>query len=194
MNDVLRRPLLRRAALEHRTALIAIGALLLLNAGVYLAVIRPLAGRVSSVTERTQIAEGELAAARLVQSRAAAALSGKSRASRELDVFYHEVLPANLPAAQRLFYPRLDLMARQAGLQSTSANFDLLKERDRQLTQLTTQMELTGRYAAVRDFIHRLERSTEFVVIDGVTLQENPAEGTLALKLELSTFFRGSAP
>jgi len=193
VNDVLRRPLLRRAAREHRKALIAIGVLLLLNAGVYLAVIRPLTGRVSGVTERTQIAEGELAAARLVQSRASAALSGKSRASRELDVFYHEVLPASLPAAQRLFYPRLDVMARQAGLEATSLNQDLLTERDRLLTQLTIQMELTGRYAAVRDFIHRLERATEFVVIDRVTLQENPAEGALALKLELSTFFRGSA-
>ena len=125
MNDVLRRPLLRRAAREHRKALIAIGALLLLNVGVYLAVIRPLAGRVSGVTERTQIAEGELAAARLVQSRASAALTGKSRASRELDVFYHEVLPVSLPAARRLFYPRLDVMARQAGLDMDALGAEL---------------------------------------------------------------------
>jgi hypothetical protein len=193
MTDILRRPLLRRAAREQRKSLLAIGVLLLLNVGVYLAVIRPLTGRVSSVTERTQLAEGELASARLAQSRASAALNGKSQASQKLDMFYHQVLPANLPAARRLFYPRLEQMARQAGLEATSSTVDLLTERDRQLTQFAIQMELTGRYAAVRDFIHRLERATEFIVIDRVTLQENPSEGALSLKLELSTFYRGSA-
>jgi len=193
VSDMRRRSLLRRAADDHRKALLAIGALLLLNLGVYLAVIRPLAGRVSNVTERTQAAEGELAAARLAQSRASAALTGKSRASSQLDAFYGEVLPANLPAARRLIYPRLDVMARQAGLDATSSNYDLLTERDRQLTKLTIQMDLTGRYAAIRDFIHRLERATEFVVIDDVTLQESAAEDELSLQMELSTFFRGSA-
>src|SRR5690349_16494383 len=99
---MLSRPLLRRAAREQRTALVAIGVLLLLNVGVYLAVIRPSSQRVSSVAERTQIAEGELAAARLAQMRAKAALTGKSDASRKLESFYHEVLPADFPAARNL--------------------------------------------------------------------------------------------
>jgi Tfp pilus assembly protein PilO len=193
VTDILRRPLWRRAAHDHRKTLMAIGALLLLNVGVYVAVIRPLTGRVSNVTERTRVAESELAAARLAQSRASAALTGKSRASRALEVFYHEVLPTSLPAARKLFIPRVMLIARQAGLEASGLNFDLVAERDRQLAQWTTQIELTGRYAEIRDFIHRLERATEFVVIDRVTLQENPVEGELSVKLQLSTFFRGNA-
>src|SRR5262245_20599105 len=119
---MLRRPLVRRAAREQRAWLVAIGVLLLLNLGVYLAVIRPLSGRVSSVTERTQIAETELANAKLAQTRAAAALSGKSEAARELDIFYRQVLPTDLPAARHLFWPRLEKMASQSGLEWRSDN------------------------------------------------------------------------
>jgi hypothetical protein len=190
---MLSRPLLRRAALEQRTALVAIGVLLLLNVGLYLAVIRPLSQRVSSVAERTQTAEGELATARLAQTRAKAALTGKSDASRKLEAFYHDVLPADFPAARNLFFPWLDQTARQTGLESSSSSVDVLSERDRRLTQFSIQMELTGRYAAVRNFIHRLERAKEFVVIDSVALSESTDENALSLKLKLSTFYRGSA-
>jgi hypothetical protein len=193
VSELVRRPLVRRAVREQRKSLIAIGVLLLLNVAVYLAVIRPAAQRVSSVTERTQLAEGELANARLAQTRASAALTGKSQAARELEVFYQDVLPANLPAARRLFWPRLDQMARQAGLEASSSTVDLLTERDRKLTQFAIQIELSGRYAAVRDFIHRLERASEFIIIDRVTLAEDPAENAVSLKLELSTFYRGTA-
>lgn len=192
MSELLRRPLLRRAAHEQRKWVITIGALLVLNLAVYLAVIRPLSQRVSNVTERTQTAEGELAAARLAQMRARAALTGKSDASKKLDTFYHDVLPANLSAARDLLFPWVEQMARQVGLEATSSSVDVKSERDRQLTQFSIQMELAGKYGAVREFIHRLERAPKFVIIDRVTLQENPAEGGLALKLELSTFYRGS--
>ena len=193
MSDILRRPLVRRAAREHRAWLTAIGVLLLLNLGVYLAVIRPLSGRVNSVTERTQIAETELAQAKLAQRRAAAALTGKSEAARELDIFYRQVLPADLPAARHLFWPRLVTMARQSGIAWSSDNVELITERDSQLTQLAVEMELTGRYSGVRNFLHRLERAPEFIVIDRVTLEESPGEDALSLKVELSTLYRGTA-
>jgi Tfp pilus assembly protein PilO len=190
---MLRGPLLRRAAREQRTWLMTIGALLLLNLVVYLAVIRPLSQRVSSVTERTQTAETELANARLAQMRAKAALTGKSEAATKLDSFYHEVLPADFSAARRLFFPWVEQVARNVGLEATSSSVDVATDRDRQLTQFSIQMQLTGSYAAIREFIHRLERAPRFVVIDRVTLQEDPAENALSLKLELSTFYKGSA-
>lgn len=193
VSDILRRPLVRRAAREQRAWLTVIGVLLLLNLGVYLAVIRPLSGRVSSVTERTQLAETELANARLAQRQAAAALTGKSEAARELDVFYRRVLPTDLPAARHLFWPRLAAMAGQSGLEWRSDSVDVVTKRDSQLTQVAVETELTGPYAAVRNFIHRLERAPEFVVIDRVTLEESPGEQELSLKVELSTLYRGTA-
>ena len=43
------------------------------------------------------------------------------------------------------------------------------------------------------NFIHRLERANEFIVIDRVTLEESPGEAGLSLKVELSTLYRGTA-
>ena len=127
------------------------------------------------------------------QMRAKAALTGKSEAATKLESFYGEVLPANLSAARRLFFPWVEQVARNVGLEATSSTVDVSTDRDRQLTQFSIQMRLSGSYAAIREFIHRLERAPRFVVIDRVTLEEEPAENALSLKLELSTFYKGSA-
>ena len=142
---------------------------------------------------RSSASETELANARLAQTRATAALTGKSEAARELDVFYRQVLPTDLPAARHLFWPRLSAMAEQSGLEWRSDNVEVITKRDSQLTQVGVETELTGRYAAVRNFIHRLERANEFIVIDRVTLEESPGEEGLSLKVELSTLYRGTA-
>jgi Tfp pilus assembly protein PilO len=62
------------------------------------------------------------------------------------------------------------------------------------LTQLTTHVELAGRYSDVRSFIYQLESSPEFVVIDNITLSEEDEEtGLLELKLDLSTYYKAPA-
>jgi hypothetical protein len=184
--------LIRRALHEQRPLVLATGALLLLNAVVYAAVIYPLSSRVNSVTERTQLAETELANARLARTRAESALTGKSQASRKLEVFYREVLPAGLPEARQMMHPRLEQIARAAGLEARSSNWELETERGRLLTQVVIDMDLAGGYREVRDFIHRLERAPEFLVIDRIALQESDVDDeALALKLKISTFYRG---
>jgi hypothetical protein len=52
-------------------------------------------------------------------------------------------------------------------------------------------MDLAGGYADIRDFIHEIEASPEFVVIDDVGLTEGVTNSdTLRLTLQLSTYFR----
>ena len=192
MSDARYARLVRRALHEQRPLVLAIGGLLLLNVVVYGAVIFPLSNRVNSVTERTQQAEIELANARLARTRAEGALTGKSQAARELEVFYRDVRPASLPAARRLVHLRLLQIARDAGLDARSYDAEQVTERDRLLTQLAIDMDLSGGYGQVRDFIRRLEGADEFLVIDRVGLQEQEFDNEeLALKLELSTFYRG---
>jgi Tfp pilus assembly protein PilO len=66
---------------------------------------------------------------------------------------------------------------------------------DSNLVPLRTQVELAGRYGDVRTFIHELESSPEFVVIDNITLSEEEEEtGLLQLRLDLSTYYRTPAP
>jgi len=56
-------------------------------------------------------------------------------------------------------------------------------------------MELAGSYADIRDFIHEIESSPEFVVIDDVALAEGVQnDPVLRLTLQLSTYFRTTGP
>jgi Tfp pilus assembly protein PilO len=186
--------LLQRAAREHRALVTLIGALVVVNLGLYAAAIYPLSRQVASVSERTQAADTELAGAQLARTQAAAALTGTSQASSDLERFYRDVLPPDLTAARRIVYLRLEQIARQAGLQAQSSNTELVTEREQVLTRLRIQMALTGNYRAVRDFIHRLERASEFLVIQGVALQESDDESApLALQLQLATYYKWSA-
>ena len=64
----------------------------------------------------------------------------------------------------------------------------------RSLVRFSTKVELAGRYRDVRTFIHDLETSPEFVVIDDVSLSEDDDEGgLLQLTLQLSTYYQGGA-
>jgi hypothetical protein len=194
VNSNVRGSLSRRILQEHRTLVLSIAVLLVLNVIVFAAFIYPLSRRVSSVTERTQAADRELAAARLAHLRAERALTGKSQASHELDTFYKTVLPSDMPSARRLVYPRLEQMAREADLRATGSNLEYVDEKGHTLRQLKVHMELTGSYQGVRDFIHRLERAPEFLVIERVQLRENKTDdAALTLQLDLSTYFKEPA-
>jgi len=58
-------------------------------------------------------------------------------------------------------------------------------------TRLKVTMDLAGSYADIRDFIHDIEASPEFVVIDDVGLMESVQNGgSVRLTLQLSTYFR----
>ena len=182
---------LRRILREHRGIVIPIVVALLANLLMYAAVVYPLEQRVGSVSERTQEAESELLAARRLHSQAAGTLTGKTRASEELERFYSEILPADHASARRLAHPRLDQLARQASLRPSGISTEVTRESDDTLTRFGVEMTLTGSYAGIRRFIHQLEQATEFVVIDRVTLREDlSADGVLSVQLQLATYFR----
>jgi Tfp pilus assembly protein PilO len=186
---------LGRILREHRPLVIAIAVLLLLNAIVYAAVVYPLGQRVGSVSERTQEAEAELLAARRLHSQAATTLTGKTRASEELERFYMDILPGDLASARRLSYARLDQLAREANLRPSGTTWEVSRERDHTLARVGIEMTLTGPYAGIRRFIHQLEQATEFVAIDRVTLREDfNDDSALSVQLELSTYYRDGQP
>jgi Tfp pilus assembly protein PilO len=185
------RSLTSRILHEHRRAIAALAILLGVNAVVYALLVYPLAERVANIQQRDAAAERALTAAQADHARATGTLTGQDRASAQLMTFYERVLPADLASARRLTHLRLPQLARQSRLRFERSAYEPVSERGSTLTRLKTEMTLTGSYQDVRSFIHQLEASPEFVVIDDIFLAEEDAEsGMLAVRLQLSTYFR----
>jgi len=183
-------PLVRRVLHEHRRAMLPLVVALVFNVLAYAFIVYPLSRQVSDVAGRDERAARELADARTEHAQASGTLTGKDRAATELTTFYRSVLPSDVSSARRLVYLRLHQLARDSGLRYSRMANEIVEERTSTLTRLKTEMELAGAYASMRSFIHQLETSPEFVVIDNVELTEDDQGGELKVKLDLSTYFR----
>ena len=185
--------LVRRAMSEHRFVVLPLLIALGINVVVFAVGVYPLSQRVANIEQRDRTAEEQLLAAQRDHTQAAGTLTGKDRAATELASFYRDVLPSDLAGARRLTHLRLAQLARESNLKFLRATFEPVAERDRTLTRLKIEMALSGSYADMRAFIHQLETSPEFVVIDNVALGEGAEGGPLSVTLDLSTYYRDTA-
>jgi Tfp pilus assembly protein PilO len=186
---------LRRAIGEHRRVVYVLIAGVVLNILVFAFLVYPLQSDVANVEQRTRAAEAALAAAQADFARANGTLTGKDRALNELNTFYNKVLAQDLTGARRLTYAWLADLASESGLDFERRKYEPIVERGSNLTRLKISMELAGGYTDVRDFIHAIESSPEFVVIDDVKLDQGAQnDNALRLTLQLSTYFRTSQP
>lgn len=179
---------------EQRRVIVPLAIALVLNVIAYIAIVYPLSQRVANVAQRNQKAYSSLADARRDYSIASGTVSGKSRAAQELNTFYTKVLPSDPSAARRLTHLRLAQLAREAGLRMEHTTFESDPKRKGNLARLQITMDLTGSYPAFRTFVHQLEASPEFVVVDNVALsQDTESVAQLKVRLELSTYYRNGA-
>jgi len=189
-SDVAGGALFQRVMREHRRIVLPLAIALGVNLIVYGAVVYPLSQRVANIEQRDRTAEAQLLAAQRDHAQATGTLTGKDRAAAELATFYKDVLPSNLAGARRLTHLRLAQLARESNLKFLNATFEPLEPRGRTLTQLKIQMALAGSYGDMRAFIHELESSPEFVVIDNIELGQGADGGPLGVTLHLSTYYR----
>ncbi len=182
---------IQRVIAEHRRVVYALIAGVVINFLVFAFFVYPLQRDVANVEQRTRAAEEALAAAQADYARANGTLTGKDRALKELDTFYSSVLAQNLTGARRLTFARLAQLAAKSRLDFERRKYEPVVERGSNLTRLKVTMDLAGSYADIRDFIHDIEASPEFVVIDDVGLMESVQNGgSVRLTLQLSTYFR----
>lgn len=183
--------LLRRITEEHRKMLLAVGIALAANVLVYALVVYPMADRVANIERTSQEAQNELRTARGEFDRANGTLTGKDKAAQELSTFYSTVLPKGLVGARRLTTLKLLQLARTNDLDAGGLSVQPIVTADSTLRQLRLQMDLAGSYANMRSFIHQLEVSPDFVVIDNISLREGADDGgSLVVNLSLSTYYR----
>ena len=186
--------LLRRVATEKRSMLLPLGIAILVNIGVYVLVVYPLALKSAGAADRAVRASQALKAAERDYASARALVSGKSRADQELTTFYGKVLPSDLSAAVRLTYTPLPAVAKKANVKMLARRFETIaSQRDSRLGRLHIFASLQCDYESFRQFIYDLETSPEFVIIDDVTLMQGDATKPLTLTLELSTYYPLSA-
>ena len=107
---------LQRVIAEHRRAVFALIAGVVINLLVFAFFVYPLQSDVANVEQRTRGAEEALAAAQADYARANGTLTGKDRALKELDTFYSSVLAKDLTGARRLTFARLAQLAAKSRL------------------------------------------------------------------------------
>ena len=186
--------LARRVVREHRRLVLPLSIALLVNVLLYAFVVYPLSQRVANITERDAAAERALLAARDEHARATGTLTGKDRAAQELARFYKDVLPRDLTAARRLMQT-VPQLARKFDVEFYSSTVSpRAQARESTLVHYSTKLELAGRYRDIRNFIHQLEVSPQFIVIDAVSTDENGPQGTLSVEmtLQLSTYYQAA--
>lgn len=184
--------LARRVVQEHRRAVMILAGALVVNLALYLFVVRPWNNSVANIQQRTEAAEQARAAAQAEFDRANGTLTGKDRATKELDTFYSMVLAQDLSGARRLTYGRVQRLAQENRLAYQGSRYEPVEDRGSTLTKLKVNVELTGTYSNLRSFIHAIESAPQFVVIENISLAEGTNEDSLRLAMDLSTYYRSA--
>lgn len=180
-----------RVISEHRRVLLPLGAVLAVNIAVLVLLVLPLRASVRSGATRAEESTRSLAAARAELAAAEGTRDGQAQATRDLDRFYREVLPADVSAAQRLTHSKLSLLARSHDVVFLQSSTTPESPRGSSLERLLVNYSLTGDWEDVQQFIHTIETLPEFVVIDHLSLSEGgQANASLSLTLTVSTYFR----
>jgi hypothetical protein len=185
--------LLRRIISEKRGALVPLVLALLVNIGVYVLVVHPLAVKSETTADRAAAAAQSRRGAERDVASAEALVRGKTTADEELTTFYQKVLPSNLDQARRMTYARLPVLARKANMRLTQRQLGKDQELERtspNLGRLRTQMTLEGGYESVRQFLFELETTPDFIIVDDVSLGQSEANKPVTLTVALSTYYR----
>ncbi len=183
--------LLGRIIVEKRVVLLPIAVALVANIAAYAFVVYPLQSRVSSAEARRteaelnrRVAERQLADARGTQA-------GKQKAETDLQTFYRQVLPVGLPEARKAVYVRLAQIAREYNIRYDRQSAEEIRDqKGSNLERLRLTLVLNGTYEDIRRFLHAVETSPEFLIVDNMgLLYRNEMNTPLVLTLSVSTYY-----
>ena len=179
---------------EKRSIMLPLLIALAVNVGLFALAVLPLRQSVASEETRSVEAARALEEAQRIHRRADAIVKGKARADRELARFYGQVLPPNQSGAVRITYLNLQQLARNAGLKVESHANPGAKEADEPggLTTYRTELNLSGPYRGIRQFIYAVEAQPAFLVIESLELMSPTGGDPLEVTVRLATYFRAA--
>lgn len=179
-----------RVIADHKRWLLPVGVLLAINIGVLIAVVLPLRQSVQSGSERAEVSAQALRAAMADLKDAEGTRDGQAKAATDLDRFYAEVLPKDFMTARRVTQLKLTQLARSHEVAFENGSSTTEELRDSTLERMRVNYSLSGDWEDIRQFIYAIETGPDFVVIDNLQLVEDATSGSLALSLEVSTYYR----
>jgi hypothetical protein len=183
--------LLRRIFAEKQRLIYPLIGVVLVNLALFVAVVYPLSLKVANGERDAQNAASARRAAQAEYDAARATATGKVTADAELKKFYSAVLPPDLSAARRLLYAKIDKLESSSNVRPGRKDFEETQQRGSQLGKLTANVVLTGEYRDIRRFIHDLETSPEFLVIENVAVsQGSERDRGLTVAVKVATYFR----
>lgn len=185
---------LQRIVREKRSLMLPLMIALAVNVALLVLAVLPLTRSVASVEARAAEAAGERTRAEQTFARAQAIVDGKARADRELARFYGQVLPASQSGARAISYVNLQQLATKAGLKVGNQGTTLrTPDQDGRLTRYATEIELSGPYRGIRQFIHAVENQPAFLVIESLDVASTAgASEPLQVTMTIATYFRTS--
>lgn len=186
--------LVRRIAREHRAWIWPLAILAGVNVVAVVLGVLPMSSTVASSEQRSLEAAADATAAAAELAAATATREGRDAATRELGVFYSDVLPANVAEARRLLQLKIAQLARAHDITFARSVASPEAIRGSDLGRLKATIDLVGRYRDVRQFLYELETADDFVVVDAIQLSEgDDLSGPLDLTLEVSTYFKAAS-
>jgi Tfp pilus assembly protein PilO len=184
---------LSRVARDYRVWIVALVVTLIANLVALILVVLPLSASADATSARAARAAETLAAARADLQAAEQTRDGSAQAAKDLDLFYGEILPADVAEARRLTHLKLSQMARERNVRFQRSAASPEEVRDSSLERLRMSYALAGDYDDIRALIYDIETAPDFLIIENVFLSEGQDEqAPLTLTLELSTYYRAA--
>jgi len=108
---------------------------------------------------------------------------------KDCDGFYKaDFLPAS--AGYSAILGELTEITHKAGLKTSGVSFQQKELKGHGVTEIAMKTTVEGDYPALIQFIHALERSKNFYLLDNLTLASGGTTAGIKLNLDLRTFFR----
>lgn len=186
------RSLLARVVVEWRRVLAPLGVAIVVNLAVYVLVVYPLSLKVAASERRAAAVRAQLLAAERNDVATRTSLGRAEQADEDLQRFYRQTLPPGVEGARRMSYAKLATLADHHGLVIERRSYDRDSGYRGRLHKINIVMSLSGEYRDIRAFLHALEASPEFIVIEDVALGEGARTGApLSVAVKLATYYAG---
>jgi Tfp pilus assembly protein PilO len=187
------RLLAQRIFAERRRVMLPLAVVLVANVAVLGLAVVPMRHAATAAALEADAAAADLVAAHRLEQETAGARASKEHADEDLRRFYSDVLPDDLPDAQKIMNLFVTEAARGAGLEFQGSRFDWGDVRDSALMRASSRITLRGAYRNIRQFLHDVESAEEFIVVERVELvqqtDEAAAGGGLEVSLVVATYF-----